>query len=148
MKKLIAILVFCSLLFSFAYAEPNLMTYNINAESYGGQTFDESSMTENTAQRVTYSSGNKVLSFCAINSIEINSVVFISEPDADFLPSCVAAAMCLDPNTDNITTSFGILLYGYLMVNKGEDSYTGMFSNRVFTMKTDGQRFQFAVGKP
>ena len=147
MKKIIALLAVLFLLQSVALADPDLQSYNFFASTYGAPTIDESSLIENTSQRVTYRQGKTTLAFAAVNSLEINSAFVVSEPDGDFLPTCVAAAMTLNPSSENTTSSLGFLLYAYLMIKNGEESYMGFFGGLVFTMKKDGDRFQFAIGK-
>ena len=148
MRKLICIILVLVSVCCASYADSSsyMTTYNFYAKIYGAPEIDESMLKEETIQKIIFKDESIQIIFGTINSTEINTVIVAAEDSANFLPSCVCAAMCLNPSTTDTLKSFGNILYSYLTVKGGEESSYGFFGGLYFTIdKVDG-KYRFAIG--
>ena len=150
MKKLIIIvLIVCFVPVSAlaSNAETMMWRFNFNAKTYGGKKIDESMITEDTENRVVFSSDGLKISFSSTGD-KFNSALVVSADEAEFLPYCVCAAMCLSPSfDDNVLESFGYMLYCYLSVRSGKENEFGLFGDYRFYINKVNDNYLFVIGE-
>lgn len=150
MKKVICVLVMFLMIPVIAIgdsANSVMAVFNSNAGYYGAMKLDSSMLTEETAQRVVFTSGDIQIAFASTNGTSFNSTRVICPDSAEFLPVCVCAVMCLNPSTDNVLQSLGNILYSYLSVRGGQESSMGFFGTLFFNIRKEGENFKFLVGE-
>ena len=150
MKKLIVIALVVCLIPVAVFAEDAALMmrkFNLFAKMYGGQQIDESTITEDTENRVVFSAENATIAF-STTSDKFNSALVVSADEAEFLPYCLCAAMSIDLSfNDDALQSFGNLLYCYLTVRSGKESEFGTFGGFLFNIKKDGDSYRFLIGE-
>ena len=151
MKKITALAICIVLMFTFAVAETSssiIAMYNVQAKVYGAKELSASMITGETEQLVSFSVDGSSIAFAAKDSDTYNSARIICGNEEDFLPYCICAVLCLNPSLEDVTSSFGNVLYSFLTVKGGTESSFGFFGGLLFNIKKEGENYRFLVGEP
>lgn len=147
MRKIIAIFVLFSLLFSVAYADifsDFTEKWNTNAYIYGTpEISDDMIQIDGTTYTITGSNWHMIV----ISSYKIESAE-IYAPDGDtLLPLCVTAGVNIVANktAQTFTQYKGNLLDIYLRVISGQSSRSSMFDTYKYTIEKTDDGFIFRM---
>ena len=150
MKKIIAFAIAVVLTLTFAAAETSsslIAVFNVHAKAYGAKQLTASMITNENERLVSFSIDGSSIAFASKDSDSYNSARVICGDEKDFLPYCICAVMCLNPSLDDVTSSFGNVLYSFLTVKAGAESSFGFFGGLIFNIEKEGESYRFLVGE-